>query len=60
VKVYGLFHVPTALFPGRLDGPQNRSGRREEEKNLLPPTWSRTAILRSFLAHRIVTIPSEL
>jgi hypothetical protein len=45
MEVSGQFHASAALFPGKsqgypldrkLDGPQSRSGRCGEEKNLFP------------------------
>jgi hypothetical protein len=53
MEVSGQFHAPTALLPGgkprypfdrRLCGPQSRSGRFREEKNL-DPAGIRTPIV---------------
>jgi hypothetical protein len=63
----GQLHIPTALTPGRiaryplerLGGPQSRSGRYGEKKNLLSVAGNKTGFL-GCLELSLVTMSAEV
>jgi hypothetical protein len=68
MEVSGQLHAPAALPPrknprypldGRLDGPENRSGRGSEEKNSQPPPGIEP-YNPDRPARGLVTIPTEV